>query len=371
MIVPFIEQHAITVITILLLVFAGLFLLLFLYTTINRYVYSLQIEKEKQTEEWLEPLLFLYLDGQVSFKEFSTRLHSYHELTVAYRIINIMIDNISGPESEKLQKLLELNKFKTYFYKKLRSHKPMKMAQACMYFSQKSRIDPKSIKRLTALQSHSYNVIAYASTLALINSNNHHTRDEALQRYLHRSHNASMAVNDIIFKYYSKYSDKFEASEKLMFYIMDSKIPEKTNAAVIAMFPGFGFYQYTDDLSALLQRVIPADQTGILTSTLLKVLFELSHEHIILGIESFTLWRSPFTSVRLQVAQILSEEKNPRFKDILLRLGHDPDLEVRIVSQQALLNMEQINLDDLQFTHEVRGEWEEMKRSRGEYVYSF
>ncbi len=371
MIIPFIEQHAIAVITVVLVVFAGIFLLLFLYTTLHRYMLGRQIERENKTEERLQPLIFAYLDNQLNIQEFSAHVHKRYELMVVHRNINIMIDNLSGPERKMLQILLELPEFKKYFYKKLRSRRPMHVAQACMYFSQKSRIDPKSIRRLSILQQHPYNVIAYASTLALINSNNRHVRDQALHRFLHRKQNASMAVNDIIFKYYGKYSEKLEAAEKLVFYVMDYTIPDKTNAAVIAMFPDLGFYQYSKDLHGLLLRVIPEDRSGILTSTLIRVLHELSAEQILPEIENYKLWESPFTNVRLQVAQVFSVEKEPRLTDILLQLAHDPDLEVRIIAQQALLKMDLVYLRENAFSENILPEWEEMKRSGGEYVYSF
>ena len=371
MTIPFIEEYAITVITVLLVVFAGVFLILFLYTTLHRYILSRRIQRDIRTEEKLQPLIYAYLDDQIDESDFSAHIHKQNDLMVAHYNINIMIDNLSGEERKRLQRLLEIPKFKKYFLKKLRSRRPMHIAQACMYFSQKSGIDPKSIRRLSGLQQHAYKVIAYASTLALINSNNRNVRDQALLRFLYRKQNASMAVHDIIFKYYEKRSDHVEATEKLVFYVMDNNIPDRTKAAVVAMFPGLGFYEYSSDLHNLLLRVIPNDQTGILTSTLIRVLHELSGEEVLLELENHQLWKSPFTNVRLQATQVFADQDDPRLKDILLQLAHDPDLEVRIIAQQALLKMDQADLPDREFSTNILPEWEEMKRSGGEYVYSF
>lgn len=371
MISSLIETYAIAVIAAILVIFAGVFLLLLLYTTFHRYIISRQRKRDEQTENRIQPLIFSYLDGQIDAHEFSAQVQKRHELMVAYQNINLMIDNITGDERRKLKALLELPRFKQHFYRKLRSSRPMHVAQACKFFSQKSSIDKKTIRRLTELQQYEYNVIAYASTLALVNSNDRQVRDKALIRFLHREQNASMAVNDIIFKYYEKNTDKEEAAEKLVFYVMDNTIPEKTTAAVLSMFPEFGLYAYTSDLYKMLVRIIPKDKTGILTATLIGVLHQFSDEKIVAKIEDGKLWESPFVNIRLQVTLVLANQQEARYKDILLKLAHDPELEVRIIAQQALLKLGQAEIRDQAFSTEILPEWMEMKRSRGEYVYTY
>lgn len=368
----YVDTYAVVIIAAILVIFTGIFIVLIFYATIHRYILNRRARIDQEADVRIQPLIYSYLDNQIKRKDFSEILCNTYDLAAAYRIISIMIDNLEGEEREKLQDLLELSKFNRYFLRKLRSRRPMHIAQACIYFSHRAVTDKGSVPRLIRLQRHTYNVIAYASTLALVNSVNRQLRDDALLRFLHRSHNASMAVNDIIFKYYGKYQDKEEASEKLVFYVMDPAMPDKTRAAVIAMFPGFGFYQWIETLHELLMSVAKVDPSGILTATLIQVLHELSDENLQQIIQKYRLWNSPFQHVRLQVARVFAADPaEPQPVEVLLELAHDPDLEVRIVAQIALLKTGKSNLPDNAFAPEILPEWNEMKQTGEACVRSF
>ncbi len=364
----FFETYAVAIVTVILVVCAGVFFVLILYTTLHRIVLNRRIRLDQEAEDRVQPLIYDYLAGEISGEHISEKLSKQYEIMVAYHNIIIMIDNLDGEERKKLRALLELPEFRSYYFHKLRSRRSMNIAQACMYFSRKTVIEEDAVHRLIKLQGHSYNIIAYASTLALINSGNRQVRDAALLRFLYRRQNASMAVSDIIFKYYDKYPDKEEVSEKLVFYVMDDAIPDKTRAAIILMFPNFGFYQYARNLHELLVMIMQEDQAGILTAALVRVLFELSDEHIEAEIQRHRLWDSPFQHVRLEVARVYAEQTGPSYRDVLLNLAHDPDMEVRILAQKALLNIAAPSLPDDAFAPEILPEWKEMKKSREAYV---
>ncbi|MDG5767602.1 HEAT repeat domain-containing protein [Balneolales bacterium ANBcel1] len=359
----FIDAWAPAVVAAVIVLLAAVFLILILYTTLSRFVMNRKRRRDKQVEEKLQPLIYSCLDGEMSRKEFSSMIRRKHEILAAYKVITLMIENLSGAERQRLQALLELPAFRVYFYRRLRSRRPMDVAQACRYFSRKAVIDKGAVSRLIALQGHPYNVIAYAATLALVNSGDRIVRDKALVRFLHRPRNASMAVHDIIFTYYEKNRDKDEVSEKLVFFVMDSRIPDQTRAAVISMFPTFGFYQWENNLHELLLLVLPGDSNGKLTATLVRVLYELSDGNIEAEIKKLRLRESPFPEVRLEVARIYADATDPESVDILLGMAHDEDLEVRIAAQRALAKREGNNLPDHLFSREILPEWRAMKQS--------
>ncbi len=366
-----VDTYAVAIIAVILVLFIGIFLVLIFYATIHRVIMNRRATFDRESDERIEPLIYDYLVEQISRKDFSDELVTRYDVAAAYRHINTMIDNIGGPERERLQSLLEVAKFRQHFFRKLRSSKPMNLAQACIYFSQKALTDKNSVARLSRLQDHPSNVIAYASTLALVNATDRDSRDAAVKTFLHRQQNASMAISDIIFKYHEKYPDKEEVAEKLMFFVMDPAVPDRTRSAVISMFPGFGFYHLSGTLYELMLAGLDDDSTGTLTATLIRVLHELSLENLSQHILHLQLWRSRFPPVRLEVARVFSDQPDVPPLAIMMELAHDSDLEVRMTAQRAMLKPYTSTLPDEIFAPGIRLEWLDMKQSGEAHVHSF
>ncbi len=360
--IDLLEHYAVAIMAILLGVVLAMFLVLIFFAILNRLWHNRGISRKREASESIQPLIYSYLDGSINRSDFAARLKNKHDITATWESIEIMIDNLSGEERKKLQMLLDLPPIKKHFLRKLNSRKPISLAQACVYFSKKTLTDKSIAVRLSVLQEHSYNVIAYAATLALVNTTNQGFRDMALLRFLLRKNNASMAVSDIIFKYYDISDDKEVAAEKLEFFVMNPDIPDKTRAAVIRMFPELGFYQTADTLRDLLQINVKNDPTGELTAALLGVLIDFSDQKLREIVEKHRLWESPSREVRLKVPGVYADIYGEETTRILLGLAHDPELEVRMAAQRQLLKHRPL-ISESRFEPDISTEWRAMKKS--------
>lgn len=365
------DAIAIPLISAILLILAVLFLLLIGYTIYHRYTLSRAKDQLETSESYVQPLIYQFLDDELTKKEFSDALKKKSDVIAAYRYINTMIDNMSGEEKDKLRDLLGLHKFKAYFTKKLRTKSPVDLAQACMYFAQKNIADFDSINYLKPLQNHSYPVIAYAATLALINSTHQEVRDKALEIFVHRKTNASMAVTDIIFKYVENHKEKDTAARRLMKYASGFYIPAKTAVSIIRMFPELGFYQLTDDLFKEFKQPNRTDYSGMYTATLIDVLHEFAHPEVGDEIIRKKLWKSPFQLMRKSVAFWFHDNFDEKYDDLIVALASDSDLEVRIAAQMAMFNSPRTEFMEMKLNPEFQQEWEDIKKSGGAHVATF
>lgn len=315
-----IEALAVQFIFIVLIVLALVFLLLIIYTVYRRIVSNRNRKRYAEAEEYVLPLIYSYADKEIGRKEFSDQLRNQFDIVAAFRNINSMIETLRGEEQKRLRSLLELTKFKSYYLRKLRSSSHIDLAQTCLYFEKKSLTDRSTVQRLSKLQYHDYSVIGYASTLALINSTDQETRDQALEVFLKRPNNASMAISDIVYKYDSNHKDKSRAADNLMQHAADPEVPVKTATAVIRMFPVLGYYQLTDALYELFTTPLAHDQSGLLRSTLIDVLDQFSADGMMQPLIGNAYHESEYQQVRLATAKWISDNYSKELDEILLQL---------------------------------------------------
>lgn len=353
----FATQFTGTVLIILLL----LFTVLIIYTYSHRWILNYRKEKKADAEQYILPLIYRYLDGGINESDFSDALRNHYEIVVAFNNIDDMIDSLKGEEREKLKKLLDLPPFRKHFLKKLKSNAVMDLAEACMYSEKKIETDPGVIKKLYDLQGHDRPVIVYAATLALINSSKQEIRDYALTSFLQSPKNASMAINDIIYKYCELHPEKDRAAELLMEQVSTAQIPIKNAVATIRMFRDLNFYQLTEPLFELFCSSLPHDELGQLRGTLLSVLNQLPAPGIKEELFRQRLWESSYQVVRLETARWIYQHYTPDLDDMLLELCGDDDLEVRIAAQKTLLEHADMSHPGDHIPEAFRQEWQEIK----------
>lgn len=356
------DAFAIQFAGVVLTVLAILFLLLIVYTFSHRWILNIRKKKRADSEEYILPFIYRYLDGTISSVDFSNALRNRYDIVSAFANIDEMIDSLKGEERRKLKHLLGLAPFKLHFIKKLNSRSAMDLAEACMYSEKKTETDHNIINRLYALQDHDRPVIIYAATLALINTSEQRIRDYAVVSFLQSPRNAAMAINDIVYKYCDLHPESGQAAELLMEQVSSPEIPVKNAAATIRMFPELNFYQLTKPLFELFCSPLPHDAFGQLRATLLNVLNQLPAPEVEREIHLQQLWKSNFQIVRLETARWIYHHYEPRLDDILLTLCGDDDLEVRTVAQKTLLLYAEIPHPIAHIPVKYQQEWKEIKK---------
>ncbi|MBN2731741.1 MAG: HEAT repeat domain-containing protein [Balneolaceae bacterium] len=346
---------------VVLIILVLLFTMLIIYTYSHRWLLNYRKKKKDDAEEYILPLIYRYLDGEINASDFSDALRNHYDIVVAFNNIDEMIDSLKGEERERLKKLLDLSLFRTHFLKKLQSKAVMDLAKACMYSEKKIETDPEIIKKLYNLQHHDHPVIVYAATLALINTSEQEIRDYALISFLQSPQNASMAINDIIYKYCELHPSKDGAAKLLMEQVSSSQIPVKNAVATIRMFRNLNFYQLTEPLFELFCSPLPHDELGQLRATLLSVLNQLPARGIKTELFRQRLWESDYQVVRLETARWIYQHYTPDLNDMLVELCGDDDLEVRIAAQKTLLEHADISDPGDHIPAAFRQEWQEIK----------
>lgn len=358
------DAVALSVVVSVLIVLSVLFVLLIGYTSANRFLIQRQEDRYEFSESYIQPLIYEYLYDEVTKDEFVSRLRNIYDVVVAYRFLNTMIDNMKGPEHERLKELLDVDRFKKFFLKNLKSKSPVDLAQACMYFAQKKVADEKALGRLEPLQQHSYAVIVYAATFAMINAESQEVRDKALRVFLNRKDNASMAVTDLVFKYVNKHHSREKAAETLFHFATNLYVPVQTSVSVIQMFPELGFYQLAEPLFEEFRKKKRADFNGMYTAALIHVLGEFMHPEVGNYILKEKYWKSNFQRIRLSVGTWLKENYSDEYKRVLKDLIRDDDLTVRFITMQVAF---EYNIaDEVVSCVKVENltEWDEIKRLR-------
>ncbi|MBN2732225.1 MAG: hypothetical protein JXR26_07345 [Balneolaceae bacterium] len=351
-------QFAGTILFILIL----LFTVLIIYTYFHRWGLNYHKKKKDDAQEYILPLIYRYLDGDISESDFSDALRNHYHIVVAFNNIDDMIDSLKGEEREQLKKLLDLPLFRMHFLKKLNSNAVMDLASACMYSEKKIETDPGVIKKLYELQHYDRPVIVYAATLALINSSRQEIRDYALSSFLQSPKNASMAINDIIYKYCELHPETNQAAELLMKQVSSPEIPVKNAAATIRMFRNLNFYQLTEPLFELFRSPLPHDELGQLRATLLRVLNQLPAPEVKQELFRQCLWESDYQMVRFETARWIYQHYTSDLDDMLLTLCGDDDLEVRIAAQKTLLEHADMAHPGDQIPAAFQQEWQEIKK---------
>lgn len=229
-------------------------------------------------------------------------------------------------------------------------------------FRKKSKVEKKAVVQLYQLQKHDYPIIAYAATMALINTSKQQIRDRALQTFLQNSSNASMAVNDVVYKYCGLHEDTDQAAHFLMEIVSDQETPVKTASAAIRMFPKLSFHQLTEPLFVMFCSPLSHDQLGQLRATLLNVLNKLSAGGLDREIIRQKLWQSPYQLVRLETARWIYAHPSLPLKEALVALCRDSDLEVRITAQKSLLLHANVDNPRRYIPEEFEQEWKEIKK---------
>lgn len=365
---PDVDSVAIYIIQIVLFALIALFLFLLVLVLIRRVLIKNWADKMKRAEEKILPILYQYLDSEITKDEFSRHLRNRFEVISAFKNTNVLIDNFDGEQKAKLKSLLNLNQFNTYFKQSIRSKSTIKIAQACMYFEKKDQTEDTVIHRLKTLQKHSYPVIKYASTLALINTEDQAIRDEALKKFINSGDIASMAVNDVIYKYCNLHPDPNRAATTLFRYISDSSTPVSNAEFIVRMIPVLGYYQISDDLATFFKFPYQNDKKGLLTSALIDTLSEISDVNLLDLVDEEKTWRSKHTAVRLSIAKWIQKFYSTEMDPILIELANDPDLDVRINAQMALLKSHDKDSLHNYIDEKYHQEWIEIKDTGGSYV---
>lgn len=362
------DSIAIDFIRITLYVLISLFFILIAFVLVRRVLLKKWAIIMEESEAKILPTLYWYLDGEMSKLDFSNSLNNRYEVIAAFRNITEMIDNFDGEQKKKLRSLLNLPHFNRYFTESLRNGTPLKLAQACMYFEKKHTTERTVINRLCELQYHEYPVIKYASTLALINTSEQEIRDEALDVFIHSEGLASMAINDIIYKYCNFHENSRRASDVLFRHITDVDVPVRNAASIIKMMPDLGFYQLSDDLVEFFQFPYQHDVEGVLTSALIDTLADLSGRNILSLVPENKTWNSEHSNVRLSTAKWIQKFYSEELDPILLKLAEDDDLEVRIIAQLALSQSSNSAKMHNFLNTRYHQEWNEILHTGGSYV---
>lgn len=357
------DTIALTLMSTILIVLVTLFIALVLYTSLHRVKLNREKKRYEKAEEEVQPLIHGYLEENLTENEFSNNLITAQHVVTAFRTLNLLIDNMRGEEQARLRQLLGIQKFHRYFSSRLNSNHPTDVAQACRYFAQKNIANVSILVELKRLQEHPYNVLNYSATLALINSPDEKVRDEAFNAFLERKENASMAVNDIVFKYCGKHENSNTAAAILGVAIQNPNVPVNTASSLIKIIPELGYFQLRDVLLESLDEGHANDDQGTYRATLIEVLNELNDPGTKKYIMANNLWESPYTLVRLAVARWALNQYEPELDGLLEMLSQDQDLEVRINAQKALYKSEKAERIARGFPEDLNTEWEEIKRS--------
>ena len=365
---PDVESVAIHIIQIVLFALISLFLILMILVLFRRVMLKKWAKKMEDAEEKILPILYEFLDGDITKEEFSRNLKNRFEVIAAFKNTNVMIDNFDGEQKAKLKNLLNLSQFNNYFKKGLRSGSTIKIAQACMYYEKKDQTEDSVIHRLKSLQFHHYPVIKYGATLALINTDDQNIRDEALKKFVMTGDIASMAVNDVIYKYCNLHNNRTKAANTLFRYISDKSTPITNAEFIVRMIPVLGFYQLADDLATFFKFPYPNDNNGLLTSALIDALSEISDVQLLNLVHETKTWRSKHTVVRLSTAKWIQKFYSPDLDPILLVLANDLDLDVRINAQMALLQSHDVASMHKKLDEKYQHEWIEIKVTGGSFV---
>lgn len=365
---PDVDSVAIQVIQIVLFVLFSLFLVLIGVVLIRRVLLKKWAVKMQQAEEKILPILYEYLDSDITKDEFSRQLKNRFEVITAFKNANILIDNFDGEQKVKLRNLLNLNQFNAYFKKGLRSASTIKIAQACMYYEKKDQAEEAVIHRLKTLQFHNYPVIKYGATLALINAGEQDIRDEALKVFIYTDNIASMAVNDVIYKYCNLHKNPNQAANMLFRYASDVATPVSNAEFIIRMIPVLGYYQLADDLVTFFKFPYQNDIKGQLTSALIDTLSEFSDANLLELVPHTKTWRSEHIPVRLSTAKWIQKFYSSDLDPILVVLANDHDLDVRINAQMALLKSHDKLSLHKDIDEKYQQEWIEIKDTGGSYV---
>lgn len=362
---------AISVIFSILLILAGLLLFLLVYTLINRIILNRRKIAFQESEEFVLPLIYRYMDKELNRNQFDDSLRSVYDTVIAFRNIVMMIDNFKGKQKIRLRSLLGLRRFDHHYMKKLYSRKTVDIAQACSFYEKRIVAEKKIVNRLLELQLYEYPVISYAATLALINMKDHAVRDQAIELFLHQGNNSTMAIHDVVFKYCSKHDDRSAAESHLISQVTDPKTPPKSSSAVIKMFPELGFHTYSGRLFDYFVSDLPHDKNGLLKASLLNVLNRLNEPGIEQEIIDRNLHRSSEVQIRLETARWIHEHYNSDLDPELMELMQDEDLEVRIIAQSAILKSSDAEIAAEYLPKKFLPEWREIQKSGGAYVSDF
>lgn len=357
------DDFAVRFMLVVLYLFLCLFIYLIGFVLVHRYLLNRWEAMVDRAQDKILPYLYTYIDGGINRKEFADLLNSRFDIVASFRNIQMMIDNLDGEEKTRLKSLLDIPDFKKFYMRSLHSSKKIDIAQACIYFEKKNITDKSVIRRLKELQLHSYSVISYSSTLALINTTDQCIRDDALDVFLRCGNNSSMAVSDIIFEYYDSHPDKVAAGQVLFSIISDTSVPAHNVVPIVHLLPEFGLYELAGDLYDLFQHPVRHDKSGRLTAAFVEVLSEFSTEDITPLIEEKKLWASPHQCVRLATAVWMKENYRPKFDDQLMLLASDRDLEVRVAAQKALMHSKEESRFKRVLNPSHLKEWNEIKRT--------
>lgn len=363
-----VDSIAIQIIQTIIIVLVTMFLLLIILVIIRRLLLKKWAKNMHEAEEKVLPTIYDYLDGDLTIDQFSKNLQNRFEVITAFKNTNLLIDNFEGEQRTKLKELLDLEQFNQYFKKGLRSASTIKLAQACMYFEKKDRTEEEVISRLKSLQFHDYPVIQYAAALALINTNDQDMRDDALRIFLYSDGIASMAINDVIYKYCNLHEKPNQAANTLFRYISDTATPVSNAESIVRMISTLGFYQLADDLVTIFKFPYQNDERGLLTSALIDTLSDISNENILSMVDESKTWKSEHIPVRLATAKWVRMHYSKDLDPILVLLANDPDLDVRINAQMALLKSHELKHLNRHIQLQYRQEWIEIKETGGSYV---
>ncbi len=362
------ETIYIQFITGILVVLVVLFVSLIIYSLARRRIRKYQEKKFTGAEEYMMPIIYGFMDKEIDTEEFSARIRSRYDLKMAYKNVNVIIDNVKGVERERLKTLLNIEEYHRYFLRQLYSSKIIEIARACVYFEKKVEANQKVMNKLRRLQHHSYPVICYAATLALINTNDSWVQNTALTVFIAKNNNSTMSIHDIVFKYYNNSQDEEKTAQFLFSIVSNSSTPVKSSAAIVKMFPELGFYQLIDPLYTLLIKLHRKRIGGRLMAAIIEVLCELYHPELDKQIEDTFFWASYDEPVRFAVVKWMNEHYRKEFDDALFILAVDPSHKIRIVAQTALLKLNASRKVTERLPADILGEWHEIERSGGAHV---
>ncbi len=247
--IDYLNSHAETIITIVVIVLAAISMVVFLGAIYSRWILNVIGKKRRGIKKELSEYVVQYACGDLAFEVVEKRLKTSADRQILLTIINELTPSISGAEREKLQLLLGLPAIKKYFMGQFRSNKQLEKAKACLYLSRLKTIDSDLFPTLLEYSAEEYPILSYASSMAVIAHGDDEQKRFVLKNQLINEGLSDQALNDLFVEFQDVSEGDFSSEAKtIMSFISGNAYSPSRNALLIRTLGELNYHESAEFL---------------------------------------------------------------------------------------------------------------------------
>lgn len=331
------ETTAVGVMVISIIALIILTIYLILSSVIVRFINNRKKARYNAKKEECLPKILDYVFGgaEMDTKAIQDGLNRRHDFIPVLALIYELLDDVEGSETERIRDILNIEAFRKFHLKLLKSSNRDDKIMAARYYSHLSEIEDIEYLYLKRFLTDKNLLVVHSAAVAIMSSADVSKRAEALVSTLKRQSVSKLAILELLYLFHHTENDQMdEEAEALINIVQHESIPDHHLSILIKGICDIGYVTLADALFDLIESDFAKDRELVVEALIYamgNLQYGLATDTIL---EKYMADKRP--RLRRACAALIELLQDSDYVDQLFELARDEEFSVRVKAIYAL-----------------------------------